>query len=166
MPAFTENLNLYLAGGGSTGTITPDEVVDIDRLNENFRAIDSFAASVNAASADTGWIDISSANASFASGVTTGGTPGTLQYRIKNGTVYWRGGCNGTFPSGNYTLAVSGFPVEARPSSNGGPIRAGGGSSGASPVFVEISDSGNITVAHSTGSSRVWFAFAASYPQG
>lgn len=45
MPDFTEFLNLYLPGGGSTGTITPDEVVDIDRLNENFRQIDDFAES-------------------------------------------------------------------------------------------------------------------------
>lgn len=42
----TPNLNLYLPGGGSTGLITPDEVADIDRLNENFRLIDAFAGSL------------------------------------------------------------------------------------------------------------------------
>lgn len=40
MPAFTPNLNLYKPGGGSTGTILPDEVVDIDRINQNSDIID------------------------------------------------------------------------------------------------------------------------------
>ena len=48
MPAFTENLNLYLAGGGSTGTITPDEVVDIDRINQNFRVLDTAHGEIRA----------------------------------------------------------------------------------------------------------------------
>lgn len=60
MPAFTENLNLYLAGGGSTGTITPDEVVDIDRINQNFRALDTahgeIRADLDPLIADTGWV--------------------------------------------------------------------------------------------------------------
>ena len=47
MPAFTSFLNLYKPGGGSSGTITPDEVVDIDRLNANFDLIDGFASSVD-----------------------------------------------------------------------------------------------------------------------
>lgn len=45
MPSFTPNLNLYLPGGGSSGTITPDEVVDIDRLNQNAQLLDGFAGS-------------------------------------------------------------------------------------------------------------------------
>lgn len=44
MPAFTPFLNLYKPGGGSTGLITPDEVVDVDRLNQDFDIIDTFAA--------------------------------------------------------------------------------------------------------------------------
>lgn len=47
MPAFTPTLNLYKPGGGSTGVITPDEVADIDRLNQNFDLIDTWAAGVN-----------------------------------------------------------------------------------------------------------------------
>lgn len=35
----TSRLNLYLPGGGSTGLI-PDEVADIDKLNQNFRILD------------------------------------------------------------------------------------------------------------------------------
>ena len=40
MPDYTPNLNLYLPGGGGSGTI-PDEIADIDKLNENFRLIDA-----------------------------------------------------------------------------------------------------------------------------
>ena len=43
MPSFTPNLNLYKPGGGSTGLITPDEVVDIDRINANMDLVDTFA---------------------------------------------------------------------------------------------------------------------------
>lgn len=45
MPASTPFLRLYKPGGGSTGLITPDEVVDIDRLNTNADLIDAFAKS-------------------------------------------------------------------------------------------------------------------------
>lgn len=40
MPAFTPNLNLYKPGGGSSGLIVPDEVVDIDRINANMDILD------------------------------------------------------------------------------------------------------------------------------
>ena len=43
MPASTTRLALYKPGGGSTGTITPDEVADIDKLNANFDKIDAAA---------------------------------------------------------------------------------------------------------------------------
>ena len=45
MPASTPFLGLYKPGGGSSGLITPDEVVDIDRLNTNADLIDAFAKS-------------------------------------------------------------------------------------------------------------------------
>lgn len=41
MGELTPRRGMYLPGGGSTGLIVPDEVADIDRLNENFRKIDS-----------------------------------------------------------------------------------------------------------------------------
>ena len=44
MPAYTPFLTLYKPGGGSTGLIVPDEVVDVDRLNANADLIDAFAA--------------------------------------------------------------------------------------------------------------------------
>jgi hypothetical protein len=40
MPAYTTVLGLYKAGGGSTGQITPDEPVDIDKINGNFDLLD------------------------------------------------------------------------------------------------------------------------------
>lgn len=47
MPAYTPFLNLYKPGGGSSGTILPDEVADIDRLNANADLLDAFAASAD-----------------------------------------------------------------------------------------------------------------------
>lgn len=46
MGVTTTNLQLYKPGGGSTGTIQPDEVVDVDQLNQNFDKIDAFAGRV------------------------------------------------------------------------------------------------------------------------
>lgn len=40
MPGFTSRLNLYKPGGGSSGII-PDEVVDIDKINDNSDIIDA-----------------------------------------------------------------------------------------------------------------------------
>ena len=41
MAGSTPNLGLYLPGGGSTGTYVPDEVADIDTLNQNFVLLDT-----------------------------------------------------------------------------------------------------------------------------
>jgi hypothetical protein len=41
MAGTTPNLGLYLPGGGSTGTYVPDEVADIDTLNQNFLTLDT-----------------------------------------------------------------------------------------------------------------------------
>lgn len=48
MAGTTPNLGLYLPGGGSTGLYTPDEVADIDPLNENFMDIDTAVGGVQA----------------------------------------------------------------------------------------------------------------------
>lgn len=50
MAGTTPNLGLYLPGGGSTGTWTPDETADIDTLNQNFVDIDDWAGEVGNAS--------------------------------------------------------------------------------------------------------------------
>lgn len=46
MAGSTPNLDLYLPGGGSTNIWTPDEVADIDPLNNNFLKIDTWAGVV------------------------------------------------------------------------------------------------------------------------
>lgn len=46
MGATTPNLSLYKPGGGSSGTIVPDERVDVDRLNDNSDKIDAFAGTM------------------------------------------------------------------------------------------------------------------------
>lgn len=114
---------------------------------------------------DTGWVNITSG---FASGFTTGSTPGQLAYRVLNGIVHWRGGVNGTIPTGAYTTVVTGIPAEARPpgTSDGQPYRTGAGFSGATPGFVEFHAAGSIVMAQSSGAGKVWGAFACSYPQG
>lgn len=40
MGDLTTKLSLYLPGGGSSGLILPDEIIDIDRINDNMRKID------------------------------------------------------------------------------------------------------------------------------
>jgi hypothetical protein len=47
----TSRANLYLPGGGSTGTNLPDETADIDKLNDNFKKIDALLGARNVASA-------------------------------------------------------------------------------------------------------------------
>src|SRR5690606_21997616 len=85
---------------------------------------------------DTGWIIITSG---FLSGFTNNGTAGKLSYRINDGIVYWRGGADGVFPSGQYTKFVQNLPIEAMPDVF---MRFGATGSGANPTFVEISPAG------------------------
>lgn len=47
MGATTPHLNLYKPGGGSSGTILPDERVDIDRINGNMDLIDTWSVGVD-----------------------------------------------------------------------------------------------------------------------
>ena len=92
MSDFTPRANLRLPGGGSTGTILPDEQVDIDVLNDNFRKIDALLGARNIPSAssyagsmngdlvyahDTGFLHMFSANAG---GLITPRLPGARQY--------------------------------------------------------------------------------------
>ena len=92
MSDFTSRANLRLPGGGSTGTILPDEQVDIDVLNNNFRKIDALLGARNIPSAssyagsmdgdlvyarDTEFLHMFSANAG---GLITPRLPGARQY--------------------------------------------------------------------------------------
>jgi len=47
MPAFTQNRNLYLPGGGSLGIGGADEVADIDKINQNFQELDTWSGEVD-----------------------------------------------------------------------------------------------------------------------
>jgi hypothetical protein len=40
MSSSTTKLALYLPGGGSSGLITPDETLDVDRINDNMKKLD------------------------------------------------------------------------------------------------------------------------------
>ncbi len=53
MGALTPRAGLYLPGTGSTGLIVPDEVADIDKLNDNFRKIDALLGARNIPSASS-----------------------------------------------------------------------------------------------------------------
>lgn len=109
---------------------------------------------------DTGWISITSG---WASGFVTGTTGGPLQYRIRDGVCYWRGGVDGTMPTATYTTVVTGLPVETRHSFVM-PIRSGAGFSGAVPGFAEMHSSGMLKFAQASGANKVWAAFNMSYP--
>lgn len=113
---------------------------------------------------DSGWVNITSG---FASGFTTGSTPGQLAYRVKDDIVYWRGGVNGTLPSGAYTTVVTGLPAACRPpgTSDGQPYRTGAAFSGATPGIVEFHSGGSIVLGQSSGANKAWGAFTASYPK-
>ena len=93
MSDFTPRANLRLPGGGSTGTILPDEQVDIDVLNDNFRKIDALLGARNIPSVssysgsmdgdlvyarDTNFLHMFSANAG---GLITPKLPGSNMYR-------------------------------------------------------------------------------------
>lgn len=48
MGQLTPNLSLYKPGGGSTGTITPDETADVDKaINDNLDKIDTWSVTVD-----------------------------------------------------------------------------------------------------------------------
>ena len=93
MSDFTPRANLRLPGGGSTGTILPDEQVDIDVLNDNFRKIDALLGARNIPSSssysgsmdgdlvyarDTEYLHMFSANAG---GLITPRLPGSTRFK-------------------------------------------------------------------------------------
>ena len=109
MAATTPFLNLYKPGGGSTGLIVPDEVVDIDRINTNMDSIDTWAQGidtlVNVLRNSTGDVDI----------VLNGGWSDTIQnatVRVRNG---WAS-MNGRLDAGTgATMTAFTLPAGARP---------------------------------------------------
>lgn len=165
MPAFTSFLNLYKPGGGSSGLILPDEVVDIDRINANMDVIDAFAS---------GWGQPASRNHQFygpaaslagISGMKRGDT-----YQESDGNfVLWKyDGSNWiTNENGVYILrptTIVGGTVDA----SGAIIPTGGGASltidfGSFARFrtvrivhyVEFTTNGSLTIAFRRGGSTL-----------
>lgn len=103
MPAFTSFLNLYKPGGGSTGTITPDEVFDVDRFNANADLIDDFAESWGDADLRNHQFTGPASNIGSVSGMKLGDTyqetDGSKILWEYSGTAWrprWAGMCYGT----------------------------------------------------------------------
>ena len=90
MSANTAFLNLYKPGGGSSGLIVPDEVVDVDRINGNMDLIDSFASSWGLASRQTR--DFTGPAASLASIVAAAGGArlGDTYQETDGSKIFWR----------------------------------------------------------------------------
>lgn len=125
-------------------------------------AITRLRNAFNPAVADTGWVNFPTGN--LASGFTTGSTPGIMQYRIKAGIIYWRGGVVGTIPQDNYTTVAT-LPSNLRPA-GGINHRFACASSGGYYAVAELLTNGQINVNHRTGTNRAWVAFHFSYPLG
>lgn len=120
MPVYTPFLHLAKPGGGSSGTI-PDETADIDVLNGNFDAIDTWAQGMNGVwQAWTPSIGASGTAPTLGTGATQigryvkFGTTVIAQAEVIFGTSGVAAG------SGNYAFS---FPVP--PSPNGGTLPMG-----------------------------------------
>lgn len=107
---------------------------------------------------DTGWINITYASGYNATGIAQ------LQYRVKGGVVYFRGGANGTFTSATFmTIASAGaVPAAYCPSQ---AVRGGASGAAARPAVFGILTDGSI-VAGSGGlsSQPTTVEFCANYP--
>jgi hypothetical protein len=107
---------------------------------------------------DSGWI-----NLTYASGFTAG-TAAQIQYRVRDGVIYFRGGATGTFTSGTYTGIVNpgAIPAAYAPSQ---PHRGGAMGSTMTPGGFEISTDGSIKLGwNNLPSAPAWLALATSYP--
>jgi hypothetical protein len=130
MAGTTPNLALYLPGGGSTGVHTPDEVADIDPLNQNFQKIDTFAGSVG---------NLSTQNKQYtgpatAIGTVTGQKLGDEYQESDSNKFLWR------YDGSNWVLFQAGSAL-IRPGSVGGT-----GTSLVNGVVALSSASGDVSV--------------------
>lgn len=128
---------------------------------------------IRTANAANGWsrwkvlaedkIDVPWTNMSYASGFTSG-TAMPLQYRVKNGIVYWRGGATGTFPEATYVAVtnIGSVPAAYRPFQN---LRSGAVGTGMRPCGWELNTDGAVRFGwQALASSPSWIAFSCSYP--
>lgn len=105
---------------------------------------------------DTGWVPLNA----YEPGFSSSGTAPNLEYRVKNGVVFWHGGANGTLPNGVYTT-VAIVPEWLRPAI---VERTGAGFSGGNSGLVEVNTNGNFIFAHNSGANRAWGQALISYP--
>jgi hypothetical protein len=107
---------------------------------------------------DTGWVTMT-----LLSGFTSG-TAQPLQYRVKRGIIYFRGGAAGTFTEGTYTdvTAAGAIPAAYRPSQ---VFRGGAVGTGMRPCGFELHTDGTVRLGwQALNTAPTWIALATSYP--
>ena len=113
MPAYTPFLSLYKMGGGSTGLITPDETVDVDRINQNMDAIDSNASSWGNPAQRNHQFYGSAAGLASVTGMKRGDTyqesDGSFQTWVYNGSAWVKGlaVAGSAVAAGSYTIGTN-----------------------------------------------------------
>lgn len=110
--------------------------------------------------ADTGWVNIT-----YSSGFSAG-TAQQLQYRVRDGVMYLRGGATGTFTDASYTAVCpnNSIPTAYRPPFT---IRGGACGSNARQAIYEINaTNGNVLLGYNGGTAPTWIAFTCAYPIG
>jgi hypothetical protein len=111
-------------------------------------------------SGDTGWV-----NMAYTSGYSAGSAT-QIQYRVRAGVVYFRGGGTGTFAAGAYQNVVDpgGVPTAYRPVSI---TRGGAMGEGMRPCGFEINTDGSIKLgSNGLTAQPSWIALMTSYPIG
>lgn len=151
------------SGNSSSVTLNPDGTwglggpagIYADGAHVYARGADNTAVQL---SEDTGWVDMK-----YQTGFTAG-TAGQLQYRIRAGLCYLRGGASGTFVAGTYHVVATGLPLRARPV--GLDARGGGIAQGMRHGGYEVNRDGSIKLGYNDGiSSGIgWVAFTSSFP--
>lgn len=109
--------------------------------------------------ADTGWTNLNG----YASGFTGGGTPGNLQYRVKDGVVYWRGGATGTLPPGTYTTVAT-IPSTLSYLWPSAVLRSGSAHGGGKAGLWELGTTGIFKFSPDNTTTAGWGALVTSYP--
>lgn len=108
------------------------------------------------ASADTGWVPLT-----YTSGFTAGQAR-QLEYRVKDGVFYLRGGATGTFLNATYTTVTDEpLPEGLRPSN---VFRAGAAAQAGRGALVEVNTTGHILFCHSNATNPAWIACGVARP--
>lgn len=108
-------------------------------------------------------VDVPWTSITYASGFSAG-TARQLQYCVRNGVVYWRGGATGTFPEGTYVIVAN---IGIIPSAYRSAIDLRGGAvgTGMRPCGWELNTDGAIRMGwQALATAPSWIAFSCSYP--